>query len=226
MEGTSADEPAAILVLQGLSFVATSKVDSRRVPLSPGPRPSVRLVEADDPTMASTNVGVLDAICGDGEWVKLEDANGFQRGIIRGQPIGPLELADLLDRFRYTHHDPDPDLDLSRRWKHYEALLGLTTPLFRPPGVMPQPYAVEPQSCPYSIAAYLRLWESLRGDRQAPGFYPTDRPEVPWSYADATSAPGPQFYVAVRFGAAANSGASREMFPTAAGEPSAGLGPS
>lgn len=82
MEGTSADEPAAILVLQGLSFVATSKVDSRRVPLSPGPRPSVRLVEADDPTMASTNVGVLDAICGDGEWVKLEDANGFQRGII------------------------------------------------------------------------------------------------------------------------------------------------
>lgn len=200
MEGEPGSEPSSILVLQGLSFVATSKVDSRRVPLSPGPRPSVRLVEPDDPNMADTNVGLLDMICRDGNWVPLADANDYQRGIIRDKPIGPLELADLLDRFRYRHHDPDPGHDLSQRWRHYEALLGLTTPLFRPPGENPQPYAVEPQSCPYSIAAYLRLWESLRGDRQAPGFYPTDRPEVPWSYADATSAPGPQFYVAVRFG--------------------------
>ena len=36
------------LVLQGATFVATSKVEARKVPLSPGPRPSIRLVEVED----------------------------------------------------------------------------------------------------------------------------------------------------------------------------------
>ena len=200
MADDTGDPASSILVLQGASFLATSKVDSRKVPLSPGPRPSIRLVETVAPDLVSSNIGVLSDICSDGRWRPLADANGFERGIIRDEPIGPLRLADMLDQFRYAHHDPDPDIELSQRWRHYEALIGLATPLFRPPGQVPQPYAVEPQSCPYSIAAYLRLWESLRGDRHAPGFYPTDRPEVPWSFADASSAPGPHFYVAVRFG--------------------------
>lgn len=200
MGGEAGDAASSILVLQGAAFLATSKVDSRKVPLSPGPRPSIRLVETVDRGLANANVGVLSDICSDGRWVPLADAKSFERGIIRKEPIGLLALADLLDRFRYGHHDPDPSNELSQRWGHYEALLGLTEPLFRPPGLAPQAYAVEPQSCPYSIAAYLRLWEALRGDRHAPGFYPTDRPDVPWSYADASSAPGPRFYVAVRFG--------------------------
>ncbi|PZV36446.1 hypothetical protein B5V02_21955 [Mesorhizobium kowhaii] len=200
MEGAAGDTASSILVLQGVSFLATSKVDSRKVPLSPGPRPSIRLVEAANSDLASANIDVLSDICNDGRWGPLADANGFERGIIRHEPIGLLRLADMLDRLLYAHHDPDPSNEFSQRWLHYEASIGLTAPLFRPPGRHPQPYAVEPQSCPYSIAAYLRLWESLRGDRHAPGFYPTDRPDVPWSYADASSAPGPHFYVAVRFG--------------------------
>ena len=37
----------------GAQYVATSKVDSRRVPLNPGPRPSVKLVERQDPKLVA-----------------------------------------------------------------------------------------------------------------------------------------------------------------------------
>lgn len=33
-----------------------------------------------------------------------------------------------------------------------------------------------------------------------PGFYPTDRPDVPWSFADSGASQEPRFYLAVRFG--------------------------
>lgn len=191
---------SSVLVLQGAAFVATSKVDSRKVPLSPGPRPSIRLVEVSDPGRAADNVALLDDVCSDGIWSALNDERRFQRGIIREEPVSLTTLAGLLDRLRYRHHDPDLGNELSQRWAHYETLLGLDTKLFRPPGLAPTSYAAEPQSCPYSIAAYLRLWAALRGDRHVPGFYPTDRPDVPWSFADSGASLEPRFYLAVRFG--------------------------
>lgn len=199
MDGNDAG-PSAALVLQGADFLATSKVESRKVPLSPGPRPSVRLVETQDPVLAQANIDVVAAALKEGAWEPLVDDNGLQRGLIKDEPIGLLDLADLLDQFRYSHHDPDPASELSRRWTHYEALLGLDAPLMRAPGLNPQRYACEPQSCPYSIAAYLRIWHALREDRHGLGFYPTDRPEVPWSLADAASIAPPTFYLAVRNG--------------------------
>lgn len=199
MDGNDAG-PSAALVLQGADFLATSKVESRKVPLSPGPRPSVRLVETQDPMLAQANIDIVAAALKKGAWEPLVDDNGLQRGLIKDEPIGLLDLADLLDQFRYSHHDPDPASELSRRWTHYQALLGLDAPLMRAPGLNPQRYACEPQSCPYSIAAYLRLWHALREDRHGLGFYPTDRPEVPWSLADSASIDPPSFYLAVRNG--------------------------
>ncbi|MER9926721.1 Z1 domain-containing protein [Mesorhizobium sp. M0048] len=200
MDGGGNGASAAVLVLQGANFVATSKVESRKVPLSPGPRPSIRIVEAKDSTLARLNIDLVARLLTHGSWTPLKDANGLQRGLIREQPVGLLALADILDGLRYAHHDPDLASELSLRWQHYEALLGIDTPLLRPPGLHPQAYGCEPQSCPYSIAAYLRLWHALRGDRHAAGFYPTDRIEVPWSFADASQSREPRFYLAVRNG--------------------------
>lgn len=199
MDGDDAG-PSSALVLQGADFLATSKVESRKVPLSPGPRPSVRLVETSDPDLAHANIDLVAATLAAGNWGPLVDDKGLQRGLIRDEPIGLLDLANLLDQFRYSHHDPDPESELSRRWTHYETLLGLDAPLMRTPGLNPQRYACEPQSCPYSIAAYLRLWHALREDRHGLGFYPTDRPTVPWSLADSASIDPPTFYLAVRNG--------------------------
>lgn len=188
------------LVLQGALFVATSKVEARKVPLSPGPRPSIRLVETEDDTLARHNIDVAARLLDDGDWVALKDDNGLERGLIRTEPVSLQRLAATLDELRYTHHDPDLGNELSQRWDHYSRLLGLDDQLFTPPMRNPQDYGVEPQSCPYSIAAYLRLWSHLTGDHSAPGFYPTDRPEVPWNYADSLRSATPQFYLAFRHG--------------------------
>jgi hypothetical protein len=196
--GEEANGPA--LVLQGATFVATSKVEARKVPLSPGPRPSIRLVESDDDTLARHNIDIAASLLDDGEWLPLKDDNGLERGLIRSEPVSLQRLAATLDALRYSHHDPDLGNELSQRWEHYARLLGIDDPLFTPPMRNPQDYGAEPQSCPYSIAAYLRLWSYLVGDHSAPGFYPTDRPEVPWNYADTLRASTPDFYLAFRHG--------------------------
>jgi hypothetical protein len=188
----------SMLVLQGAQFVATSKVDSRRVPLNPGPRPSVKLMQRANSPLFDGNAGILRALLQEGEWVDLHGPANAKRGIIRRVPANLLELAGWLERFRYETHDPDQSNELSQRWMHIAKALGLVEPLFRPPGDHPTPYATEPQSCPFSIAAYLRLWRSLQVGHLAPGFYPTDRPSTPWRFSD--NAVEPLFYLAVRFG--------------------------
>lgn len=197
---TEAGLNGSALVLQGATFVATSKVDARRVPLSPGGRPSVRLVEAEDDNLAKHNIDLAVELLSSGTWKPLTDDNGLERGVIRTKPVRLLELATILDALRYSHHDPDLDSELSKRWEHYARLLGIDTPLFTPPMREPKEYGAEPQSCPYSIAAYLRLWSSLMGGHAAPGFYPTDRPDVPWNYADTGRSSQPEFYLAFRNG--------------------------
>lgn len=190
------------LVLQGASFVATSKVEARKVPLSPGPRPSIRIVESENFDLARHNIQLAVDLLDNGEWMSLKDNKGLERGIIRSQPISARALADVLDGLRYSHHSPDLGNELSQRWDHYAKLLRIDDPLFLPPMCNPQGYGAEPQSCPYSIAAYLRLWASLTSNHSAPGFYPTDRPEVPWNYSDTMKSSMPEFYLAFRHGQA------------------------
>ena len=188
----------SMLVLQGAQFVATSKVDSRRVPLSPGPRPSVKLMQRAKSPDFDGNTGLLRSLLQSGTWADLRGPTNTKRGIIRQTPASLTELAGLLDGFRYDAHDPELTHELSRRWAHIGEALQLPTPLFRPPGVHATGFAAEPQSCPYSIAAYLRLWHALRSGHIAPGFYPTDRPHMPWTFDD--NVVEPSFYLAVRFG--------------------------
>jgi len=191
------DETAAgTLVLEGLQFVATSKVETRKVPLSPGPSPQIRLVERANADFAHHNRNLLLRTLKEGDWEAIDPNRSL--GLIRNGPVGLLELAELLDAFRYSHHDPSMDDELSRRWISLQHSLGLPDPLFRPPGLDPKPYSVRPQSCPYAIAAYLRLWDSLTSGRHAPGFHATDKPDLPWSQLDGRAAPS--FYLAVRAG--------------------------
>jgi hypothetical protein len=188
------------LVLEGAAFVATSKVDARKVPLSPGPRPSIRLIESADEICSRHNLDVATRLLNDGEWRPLVDDRGLERGIIRSKPVTLEHLAEILESLRYSHHDPDLRNELSQRWFHYAQMLCISDTLFRPPMRAPSAYGIEPQSCPYSIAAYFRLWSSLAHNRTAPGFYPTDRPDVPWNYTEAPRTNPPEFYLAFRHG--------------------------
>lgn len=192
-----------VLVLQGSNFTATAKVDSRRVPLHPGATPAVRLIEPSSGTYYEHNLQLVQELMHAGEWKHLIYPEGTERGLIRTTPLSMLDVADILDGLRYTAHDPDVALEISQRWESLQHLIGATEPLFRPPRVNSGPMAVDPNGCPYSIAAYLRFWNAALERTNLPGMQPTDNPTMPWSMLNLAlyRATKPQFYLGIRFGA-------------------------
>lgn len=202
MDGQGEPFTKGVLVLQGSRFKATGKVDSQRVPLHPGATPAIRLIEPPQGANYENNLALVESLILDGNWQVLEHPAGVKRGLIRTQPISMLEVAEILERLRYSIHDPDPQLDLSQRWVSLQRMLNLENPLFRPPGIRPGPMAVDPAGCPYTIAAYLRLWDVALTRRNMPGMQPTDNPAMPWNMINLASyrASVPRFYVGIRFG--------------------------
>ena len=207
MEDSDAPFGNGVLVLQGQSFKATSKVESKRVPLHPGPTPSIRLFEPPDGACYSANLGVLKQLLLQEDWQYLEYPEGAQRGLIKSAPASMLEVASILESLRYSAHDPDPALELSKRWVSLQRVLSLPEPLFRPPSIRSLPMAVDPSGCPYSIAAYLRLWDAALSRPNTPGFIPTDNPSMPWNLLNTSAyrATAPRFYIGVRFGSESKS---------------------
>lgn len=200
------------LVLRGANFRATGKIANlRALPLCPGSDPFVRVIERGQ--YASHNAVVLSGLLEGNSWNEVA-VGKIVRGVALQRQLGLIEVAELLESFRYSVHDPSPLGPNHERWRALASEIGLErpeAPLFRPPGLQPSgPEAVSPPDCPYSIAAYLRLWSALL-TRRARGIYPTDDPRVPWSMINlmqyAQSAP--KFYIGVRFGSAGVSEDSR-----------------
>lgn len=189
-------------VLQGPRSLATAKVASERLPLHPGATPSVRLIEADDFDSAASNAAVLAEVLDEGSWKDIGPA-GKPRGRIRTEPVSLATAACLLERLRYAAYDPGCLNDARfKRWAALEDQLGLMNyerPLFRPPNRLARSVEVEPDGCPYSIAAYLRLWEAALRRTRCDGLYPSDREGTPWAL-DQPMMKSPVFYIGVAFG--------------------------
>lgn len=207
MDGHSTPFGSGVLVLRGENFSATAKIDSRRVPLHPGGTPAIRLVEPSAGLFYEQNLQVVSNLLEDGEWTILDYPKGVGRGLIRKMPLSMIEVAQFLEKFRYSCHDPDMSLGLSQRWVSLQRLLGLADPLFRPPGHNPGPMTVDPSGCPYSIAAYLRLWNEALNRYDLPGMQPTDNPNMSWSMVNVARyrEDAPQFYIGLRFGSGGES---------------------
>lgn len=195
---------AGPVVLHGASHWATRKVASRRIPLHPGPSPSIRLVEQEDTDIRESNLDILKEILNSGNWINLEVPAGKIRGIIRQEPMDILAVADYLELFSYSHHQPSTNDEVYKRWESIRLSLDPSIkPLLRLPAEVNNPKtAVDPSSCPYSIAAYLRLWSHLANFPNYPGFRTTEESGVNWRLVE----PGrhkssiPKFYIGVRFG--------------------------
>jgi hypothetical protein len=191
-----------VLVLQGEGFRATGKLDSRRVPLHPGPTPSIRIVESGAGRFHSHNIEQVQMLLEGRVWNELRWPLLELRGLVAEVPMSMLEVAALLDSFRFTAHDPSADLEVSQRWISLQRTLKLGEPLFRPPGHTPGPMVVDPAGCPYSIAAYLRLWNVALGRHDMPGLQATDDPGKPWSLLNlaAYRRDAPCFRLGIRYG--------------------------
>jgi hypothetical protein len=196
-----------VLVLRGANFRATAKVDSVKMPLHPGPTPAVRLVEFENPILVQSNAKILSDLLEELQWTYVRRPADHVRGRITVQPVGMVRVAELLEKFTYTHHRPSADDPAYARWNSLQSTLGLATPLLRVPASGRGIAAVDPAGCPYSIAAYLRLWATVLQIHNAPGLFPTDS-DRPWPLIDLARyrRDAPSFYIGIRYGILGDSG--------------------
>ena len=198
-----ADRAPRPSVLQGTGFKATAKIANlRALPLCPGADPFIKVV--DDGRFANQNLEILKGLLAGSTWDPVQVGRST-RGMVMQQQLSLLEVAGLLERFQYENHDPSPKGLNHQRWRSLASANGILAPdapLFRPPDAGGGTEAVSPNSCPYTIAAYLRFWHALLRIR-APGIFPTDDPSTPWSMLNLReyAATVPLFYVGIRYGA-------------------------
>ena len=199
-----APDPA---VLQGLDFLATGKIANvRTFPISPGARPFVTVLNGGagpDP-----NAELVAEIFDSTPSSPLVVGNRL-RGQILDDPLSLIEAADWLDRLRYDKYKPGVKSALATHWDQIETRVAAVKPLPKP-GLYRPPldrWGGDPTrlSCPYSIAAYLRLWDAAL-TRRVRGLFVTGEPGKLWSMADLSKkrAMQPRFWVGVRFGEGRN----------------------
>ncbi|MGC4120435.1 MAG: Z1 domain-containing protein [Myxococcales bacterium] len=188
-------------VLEGPGYRATAKVANvRQVPLHPGPTPFVRLVEHQNEALVKDNIGLVADLLSSKTWTAL-NAAGKRRGLICPEPVELSDVADILDRLRYGHHVPDLKDPMYKRWAELQETWSLA-PLLKLPDGNDHPVSAPPTGCPYSIAAYLRLWSQLLNHQTAQAFVPTDRPTTRWHLLNLSEyqATRPRFYLGIRDG--------------------------
>lgn len=190
------------VVLEGMNFSATSKITNvRRSPLSPGARPFVTIL--NDGNHPDPNIDLVAELFATTPSSPL-NAGGGQRGRILNQPLSLVEVADWLDQLTYDAYAPGPVGPLATHWADVQSRVGaclpLSGPLYRPPASGTSGEASR-RACPYSIAAYLRLWDAAL-TRHVPGLFVTGEPGQLWSMSDlqAKRRNQPRFWVGIRFG--------------------------
>ncbi len=195
-----------LMVLTGSSSLATAKVRTNRLPLHPGPSPYVRILETGG--YAEHNANLLDALLNQGSWSDVQPGDKVL-GRVRGETLTLEDTALLLEQLRYTHHDPDPAQSMHyTRWASLEQQHGIGQPLFRPPGIQPGVPAVDVKRCPYSIAAYLRLWAEALKRPRCDGLYATHMARQPWAMVQPSLIP-PRIFLGVRYGSASDTSWSK-----------------
>jgi hypothetical protein len=204
ISGGSAPTP---LVLEGSGFAATAKIAGvAKVPLCPGATPFIDLVNVSGGQDPNLSV-VAELFQGRSSPVTT---GSLVRGRILDETLSMSDAAAVLDQLSYVDYRPGPDDVLADRWVALESQLGMAgashplVPFFRPPPVeAAEPSPILPRRCPYTIAAYLRLWEAAL-TRHAPGLFATDDGDTPWDRLNLRSrgASRPNFYVGIRYGEA------------------------
>lgn len=187
-------------VLQGRSYRATGKLrDLRTLPLHPGPKPFVRLIDVDG---SDANQSLLGDLLAQGSWDELV-VNDKPRGLYRTQSLSLVQVAEILESMRFGGHRPDPESHENRRWKFEELKHDIPEglgPFFRPPGE-PFESVLAVNECPYSIAAYLRFWNAMMA-LAGRGLCPTDDYSRPWATRNRAAylSTVPTFQLVVRYG--------------------------
>lgn len=193
-------------VLQGAGFLATGKIANLgNQPLCQGSKPLIRIVnsgEREDPN------AVVVAELFRANPSRDVYAGGTLRGRMLEEPLTLTQAANLLDGLRFDGYKPGSATWQGTLWAEVQARveeqgsLAHSDPLYRPAGP-PEGRDPDParKDCPYTLGAYLRLWDACL-TRRVRGLFPTDDPSLPWSTVDLRVRRDrrPRFWVGIRYG--------------------------
>lgn len=192
------------VVLQGLGFLATGKIANLgQKSLCPGAKPFVRLVSNN--SMPDPNVDVVADLFTSNLSQDVRVGN-TTRGRILASPLSLRQAAAVLERFVFGTYRPGSATQLGELWSGVQARVAATLPLpdaqpfYRPPEPTGDPSPAR-RNCPYTIAAYLRLWDSCLS-RAVRGLFVNGSPGDLWALANLAgkAATQPRFWVGIRFG--------------------------
>lgn len=207
ISGMAPESPApSPQVLQGLNYLATGKIANLgNQPLCQGSKPLIRLVNNGEHEDPNTHVVARVFSASPSQDVY---AGGKRRGRMLDTPLSLLQAADLLDQLRFDDYAPGGENWQSALWSEIQSRVEEQGPLpyseklYRPAtprdGLEPDPVR---KDCPYTLGAYLRLWDACLV-RRVRGLFPTDDPSLPWSTInlDARREQQPRFWVGIRYG--------------------------
>jgi hypothetical protein len=195
------------IVLQGDGYTATGKIANLGIaPLYPKRKPFITVV--NDGTNPDPNEQVvLDLFTGAATSSVASATHTF--GLILDQPLTLTQAADVLDRLSYDRYRPGNDNWRGELWRQIgdrvNAVhpLPASTALYRP--TLPAPGLLADNArkhCPYTIAAYLRLWDACL-TRHVRGLFDTGVRNAPWPVVDLhrKGETQPRFWVGIRYGA-------------------------
>jgi len=206
-ESTNRENSDSPQILGGNDFSVTGKVQYiHQLPLSPGPSPFIAgFWEGDGP---DPNLALLERLFGTEEYEAVR-VDSDVKGLIIKRKFTLLEIANLLDLYTFQLHNPLPTDAQHKRWASFETLSNgviRVDSLFRPNvrdtrRTHQSDDKFSPKSCPYSIAAYLRLWNAMP-EVSIPGLMSNDRYLRPWSFLTDVQRGSriPKVSIGLRFG--------------------------
>lgn len=195
------------IVLQGDGYTATGKIANLGIaPLYPKRKPFITVVNNGTKPDPNERV-ILDLFTGSATSSVASATHTFGR--ILDQPLTLTQAADVLDRLSYDRYRPGTDNWRGELWRQVQERVNAVHPLpegtalYRPPLPIPGQLADEVRKhCPYTIAAYLRLWDACL-TRHVRGLFDTGARNAPWPVVDLRrkAATQPRFWVGIRYGA-------------------------
>ena len=192
------------VVLHGMSFLATGKIANlSRRPLCPGSRPFVTLL--NDGYEPDPNAQVVANLFASRESSDVI-VGPTTRGRALEETLSLAEAAEVLDQFVYDSYRPGRENPLGELWDQIQARLSAIqvlggSALYDPPGPSDGEASPVRLNCPYTIPAYLRLWEACL-TRPVRGLFVTGTPSGRWSMAnlERKQRQQPRFTVGIRYG--------------------------
>ncbi|MBD8703718.1 hypothetical protein IFT51_08145 [Frigoribacterium sp. CFBP 13712] len=192
------------VVLHGMGFLATAKIANiGRLPLCPGSRPFVRLV--NDGQRVDPNAQLVANLFA----AASSDVNvgSVTRGRALDRTLSLSEAADLLQSLSFDSYAPGQESRLAELWQEIQVRVDGVVKLpagmnfYNAPERPSGPTSEARFEDPYSIAAYLRLWEACL-TRPVRGLFVAGVPSGRWAMANlaAKQLHQPRFSVGIRYG--------------------------